>query len=134
MVFIHGTYTLNDNGSMTLSPFSDGFQQVQDPCAAVSNFIEQYNDTELYSQWQIIQDPQEGFKLYLYQWDGTPVAPLFQNSTVPNMLPTVNLRNDTNSFTVQSLFSTNSGVAWTPGAIVSLASAVVTIALGSFLL
>lgn len=28
------------------APFGDGFQQVQDPCATVSSFIQLYNDTE----------------------------------------------------------------------------------------
>ena len=36
----HGTFGLNNNGSMTLYPFgSDGRIQVQDPCAAVTNII-----------------------------------------------------------------------------------------------
>ena len=36
----HGTYGLNNNGSMTLYPFgADGRIQVQDPCAAVTNII-----------------------------------------------------------------------------------------------
>lgn len=40
----HGTYTLNNNGSITLLPFaSDGRIQVQDPCAAVTNVITYYN-------------------------------------------------------------------------------------------
>jgi hypothetical protein len=40
----HGTYGLNDNGSITLYPFSsDGRIQVQDPCAATTNIITYYN-------------------------------------------------------------------------------------------
>lgn len=40
----HGTYSLNNNGSITLYPFgSDGRIQVQDPCAAQTNVITYYN-------------------------------------------------------------------------------------------
>jgi len=91
--WIHGEYTLEPNGSITLQPFNDGYQQIQDPCAAVSNFVEDYNDTEIYEQWRIFQDPVQGYKLHLFQFDGSPLAPQFQVSTTPNMLPTQQLRN-----------------------------------------
>ncbi len=73
----------------------DGFQQIQDPCAAQSNFIESYIVTEYYKGWRIFQDPIEGYKLHLFMWDGAPVAPMFQISATPNMLPTRLLRNVT---------------------------------------
>lgn len=91
--WVHGSYTLNNNGSISMTPLGDGFQQIQDPCAAVSNFIEVYNYTEYYKGWRIFTDPTQGFKLHLFQFDGSPVAPLFQISTTPNMLPTTVLRN-----------------------------------------
>jgi hypothetical protein len=91
--WVHGTYTLNGNGSIVATPLGDGYQQIQDPCAAVSNFIENYNDTELYQSWQIFTDPVTGYKLHLFAFDGSPVAPQFQVSPTPNMLPTVLLRN-----------------------------------------
>ncbi|KAG6902421.1 hypothetical protein C0995_000347 [Termitomyces sp. Mi166 len=91
--WVHGTYALNGNGSMTLTPLGDGYQQIQDPCAAVSNFLEDYNQTEYYTQWRIFQDPVTGYKLHLFQFDGAPLAPQFQISTTPNMLPTTLLRN-----------------------------------------
>ncbi|KAI0056291.1 hypothetical protein BV25DRAFT_1634323 [Artomyces pyxidatus] len=93
--WVHGTYTLEANGSIVMVPFGDGYQQIQDPCAAVSNFIEMYNDTELYQSYQVFQDPIDGYKLHLFQFDGSPVAPQFQVSTTPNMLPTQALRNVT---------------------------------------
>jgi len=89
----HGNYTIQTNGSITMVPFGDGYQQIQDPCAAQSNFVENYNDTELYVMYQIFQDPTTGLKLHLFQFDGTPLAPQFQVSTSPNMLPTRQLRN-----------------------------------------
>lgn len=77
-----------------MTPFGDGFQQIQDPCAAVSNFLEPYNITETYVQWRIFQDASAGPKLHLFQFDGAPLAPQFQISPSPNMLPTQKLRND----------------------------------------
>jgi hypothetical protein len=101
MNWVHGTYTLQSNGSITMQPFNDGYQQIQDPCAAVSNFIENYNNTELYQSWRIYQDATQGYKLHLFQFDNAPLAPQFQVSTTPNMLPTQQLRNlpqnDTNT-------------------------------------
>jgi hypothetical protein len=91
--WVHGHYTLNPNGSITMVPIGDGYQQVQDPCAAESNFIENYNITETYIQWRIFQDPNTGYKLHLFQFDGAPLAPQFQVSPSPNMLPTQLLRN-----------------------------------------
>lgn len=101
MNWVHGQYELLSNGSMAMTPFGDGFQQIQDPCAAQSNFVETYNLTELYVQWRIFQDPIDGFKLHLFQFDGSPLAPQFQVSTQPNMLPTQLLRNVTAQLNTQ---------------------------------
>jgi hypothetical protein len=95
MNWCHGNYDLVSNGSIVLTPFGDGYQQIQDPCAPVSNFIENYNDTELYVMWNIYQDAVRGYTLQLYQFDGTPLAPQWLLSTSPNMLPTQELRNVT---------------------------------------
>jgi len=95
IAWAHGTYTLNSNGSIWMHPFGDGFQQIQDPCAAVSNFIETFNVTEYYKGWRIFNDPTTGYKLHLYLHDGAPVAPQYLRSTTPTMHPTRPLRNDT---------------------------------------
>ncbi|CAK5268782.1 unnamed protein product [Mycena citricolor] len=95
VVWVHGKYTLVNNGSIILTPAGDGYQQVQAPCAAVSNFIQNYNFTELYQSWRIFMDPTLGPKLHLFKFDGSPVAPQFQLSTTPNMLPKQALRNVT---------------------------------------
>jgi len=110
MNWAHGTYALNTNGSITMTPFGDGFQQIQDPCAGQSNFVENYNNTELYVMWQIFIDATAGPKLHLFQYDGAPLAPMFRVSATPNMLPTRPLRNvtapvtanTTNGFTTQN--------------------------------
>ncbi|KAG1739418.1 chaperone for protein-folding within the ER, fungal-domain-containing protein [Suillus paluster] len=99
MNWSHGTYVLASNGSIVMTPFGDGYQQIQDPCAAISNFIENYNYTELYVLWNIYQDPVKGYTLQLYQYDGSPLPPQYLVSTSPNMLPTQALRNVTSTTT-----------------------------------
>ncbi|KAJ3735498.1 chaperone for protein-folding within the ER, fungal-domain-containing protein [Lentinula guzmanii] len=96
MNWVHGTYAQADNGSIILTPNGDGYQQIQDPCAAVSNFIENYNDTELLANgYYTFTDPTLGLALQLYAFDGSPLAPMYQVSSTPNMLPTQQLRNVT---------------------------------------
>ena len=89
VTFQHGTYELLSNGSILLNPFSaDGRQQVQDPCAAVSNQINQWSATVLFQQWRIFPLPTGGNHLNLYEFDGSPVAPMNLVANPPNMLPT----------------------------------------------
>lgn len=107
MNWVHGTYTFNSNGSITMTPFPDGFQQIQDACAATSNFLEVYNDTELYQLWNNYQDPVRGLILQLYQFDSSPLPPMGQVSATPNMLPTQQLRNVSSSSSSVSKRSTN---------------------------
>ncbi|KAJ8081185.1 Reversal of tor2 lethality [Marasmius tenuissimus] len=94
MYWTHGKYTLEPNGTITTIANGDGYQQVQDPCAPVSNLIEPINNNEPFTQWRIFQDTSQGYKLHLWKYDGNPVAPLFQVSTQPIMLPKEQLRND----------------------------------------
>lgn len=109
MNWCHGTYDLVANGSIVLYPLGDGYQQIQDPCAPVSNFLENYNDTELYVLWNIYQDAVRGYTLQLYQFDGTPLAPLWLLSTSPNMLPTQQLRNVTSTAQTAAVLIANAG-------------------------
>ncbi|KAJ7716816.1 chaperone for protein-folding within the ER, fungal-domain-containing protein [Mycena maculata] len=95
VLWAHGHFELVSNGSIILYPIGDGYQQVQAPCAANSDFIQNYNDTELFLSWQMFEDPTYGPKLHLFQFDGSPVAPLFRVSSEPNMLPKQMLRNVT---------------------------------------
>ncbi|GJE92582.1 protein rot1 [Phanerochaete sordida] len=141
MNWVHGTFDLLGNGSIVMTPFGDGYQQIQDPCGAVSNFIESYNDTELYQSWRIFLDPQDGPKLHLFQFDGTPVAPMFQLSATPNMLPTQALRNVTPAvqpaLTSQkrSFEKRNAGErTWTPAGLVGLVVSLGTACAASLIL
>lgn len=139
----HGTYQILTNNSIVLTPLADGYQQIQDPCAAVSNFIQSYTEQELYQSWQIFTDVNDGYKLHLFAFDGSPVAPQFQVSATPNMLPTQLLRNVTNStatLTSQQVLlagmATNAGgeMLWRGLGPRSLISLLVSMALVSFLL
>nr|ODN99983.1 hypothetical protein L204_02428 [Cryptococcus depauperatus CBS 7855] len=86
----HGTYSLNDNGSISLFPFSsDGRIQVQDPCAATTNVITYYNNQVLFSDWGITVDSSTGqYILQLNRFDGAKLARMFLAAKPPNMLPT----------------------------------------------
>lgn len=108
MNWAHGTFVFNSNGSLSMTSFGDGYQQIQDPCGAVSNFIESYNQSELYQNWNIYRDPL-GYKLQLYQFDGSPLAPQYLVTASPNMLPTQVLRNA--SGTASSSAATSSASA-----------------------
>ncbi|CCL99529.1 uncharacterized protein FIBRA_01547 [Fibroporia radiculosa] len=135
MNWCHGTYQLMPNGSIIMSPFGDGFQQIQDACAAVSKFIETYNDTEYYTAWTIFQDPVLGYQLILDQYDGTPLAQQNLVTTSPDMLPTQNLFNVTK--TASSDLAVSAGtrtLEWSFSSIAGLTTAVVAAGMASFAL
>ncbi|KAG1760948.1 chaperone for protein-folding within the ER, fungal-domain-containing protein [Suillus occidentalis] len=141
MNWSHGTYVLASNGSIVMTPFGDGYQQIQDPCAAISNFIENYNYTELYVLWNIYQDPVKGYTLQLYQFDGTPLPPQYLISTSPNMLPTQALRNvsttTTTTTTVQNAAVVNANAGerrWEAASLTGLLTVISGFGLVSLLL
>lgn len=136
MQWHHGTYVLQPNGSIVLTPFGDGYQQIQNACGAVSNFIEDYNMTESLMQWRIFLDQQDGPKLHLWQGDGTPIAPQFQLAASPVMLPTRKLRNDTTEVLSRRSLQKRSGGerAWTPSGVVGLLVSVAAMGMASFVL
>jgi len=144
MNWSHGTYVLASNGSIVMTPFGDGYQQIQDPCAAISNFIENYNYTELYVLWNIYQDSVKGYTLQLYQFDGSPLPPQYLVSTSPNMLPTQPLRNVTAATTsttakrdVQDAAVANAnagGRRWEATSLTALLAVISGLALASLLL
>lgn len=134
MNWCHGTYDLVSNGSIILYPFGDGYQQIQDPCAPVSDFIEYYNDTELYVMWNIYQDAVRGYTLQLYQFDGSPLAPLWQLTSSPIMLPTQSLRNVTAS-TKNTVLLANAGERrWSVSGLTGVFSLVAGLGIASLLL
>jgi len=94
----HGKPEFVSNGSIVLHPI-EGFQRVQDPCAANSDFTEIFNLTTLFVEWRIFQDATDGPKLHLNAFDGTALPPMFLQSASPEMLPTQALLNISKSTT-----------------------------------
>jgi hypothetical protein len=103
----HGYLNFVQNGSIVFVPVGDGFQRIEDPCAARSDFTEAYNASELYTQWQIFNDPVDGPKLHLFAFDGSPLPPMRLYSATPNMLPTQKLHSVNQSTTVLKRSTTN---------------------------
>ncbi len=92
MLWQHGQYQFLSNGSILANPIPiDGRMQVQDPCAAKSNVIQQFNTSVLFQSWAIVQDVQRGPKLQLTRFDGALLHPMYRIADPPNMLPTVTL-------------------------------------------
>ncbi|KAK7206627.1 protein ROT1 [Myxozyma melibiosi] len=91
--FQHGEYVLNSNGSISMFPIAvDGRQLYSDPCTSNSSDYTRYSQFELYSEWNIVIDSYRGqYRLNLYEWDGTPVRPLYLAYRPPLMLPTVTM-------------------------------------------
>jgi len=95
----HGQFAFNGNGSLTLIPLADGYQRIQEPCSANSDFTEDYHLQEMYQSWQIFLDAVDGPKFHLFAFDGSPEPPMRLLSQTPNMLPTQLLRNTSNATT-----------------------------------
>jgi hypothetical protein len=92
--FQHGKYSLFNNGSIMMYPIEeDGRIQVQNKCPSdgVSNAIYQFNTTVYMRSWRIFNDPKDGPKLHLFQFDGAPLAPMFLVQKDPIMLPKLSL-------------------------------------------
>ncbi|PSS25560.1 hypothetical protein M430DRAFT_25346 [Amorphotheca resinae ATCC 22711] len=97
MQFQHGTVTSNADGSLDLTPFAvDGRQLLSDPCGGTDNkglaTYTRYNQSETMKKWQVYEDPYTKLtRLDLYQFDGTPVNPMFLAFSPPQMLPTITM-------------------------------------------
>ena len=85
------------NGSLTLVFVADGYQRIQEPCSANSDFTEDYHLQEMYQSWQIFLDAVDGRKFYLFAFDGSPEPPMRLLSQT--MLPARFLRSTTDATT-----------------------------------
>ncbi|KAK0564222.1 Reversal of tor2 lethality [Tilletia horrida] len=95
LIWQHGTFTRNANGSLSLTPFpGDGHQQIKAQCGTISQFVQYYEEPELISKWSTSLVRHYGspaYALQLYAFDGTPVPVLYQVYNPPQMLPTQQL-------------------------------------------
>jgi len=133
----HGNYVLQPNGSITTMPFGDGFMQVQDACAAVSNLIQVYNQTEYFPQWNIFLDSTLGYQLQLYYYDGSTYPQQNLYSTTPNMLPTKPLRNASTTVGKRELVKRSAALrarGWDSLTVVGLTAAMLIAGASSLLL
>lgn len=92
MIYQHGTYSFSStNGSLMLYPFaSDGRQLLSDPCndSGTSTYSRYQNINVV--KWFLVEfDEYNGCnKLTLYQYDGSPMQPMYIAYKPPVMLPT----------------------------------------------
>ncbi|PWN91924.1 hypothetical protein FA10DRAFT_265744 [Acaromyces ingoldii] len=95
LIWQHGTFTQNSNGSLTLTPFEgDGRQLVQNGCTQQSQTLISYDQQEYMQGFYVRNDwhfGQGGIYLEMYEFDGTPKPWLWQTHNPPEMLPTQQL-------------------------------------------
>ncbi|KAL4784093.1 protein rot1 [Aspergillus varians] len=93
MQWQHGTYIIDDDGSLHLTPIAvDGRQLHSDPCSSSTGLYTRYNQTEKYSSFTVAVDPYyDSVRLDLNSFDGSPMAPMYLAFQPPEMLPTGSL-------------------------------------------
>lgn len=85
MIWQHGSYKLQSNGSITTDPDTfegDGRIQVQDACAPTSNAIYYYSQRGLYLGWDI-SVWRDKYMLRLQSFDGSYLPRLYRVSDAP---------------------------------------------------
>ncbi|KAF7198521.1 Protein ROT1 [Pseudocercospora fuligena] len=100
MQWQHGTWTYNANGSLTMEPIAvDGRQLLSKPCDYDKGIYTRYNQSELFRNYEVVTDAYHNIpRLNLFEFDGTPMQPLYLVRSPPEMLPTTTL-NPTNTGT-----------------------------------
>jgi len=93
MQWQHGTYSLPGNGSLVLTPFGvDGRQLTSSPCSYGDAIYIRYEQPELMKNYAVYTDPYHNVpRLDLYQFDGSPIQPMYLAASPPEMLPTQTL-------------------------------------------
>jgi hypothetical protein len=91
--FQHGTYTETDTGGLKLTPIAvDGRELISAPCDGDTSALKRYNQPETIKSYQVSKDAYTGAaRLDLYQFNGSPMIPMFLAYTPPQMLPTVTM-------------------------------------------
>ncbi|UZJ52878.1 hypothetical protein CBS101457_002198 [Exobasidium rhododendri] len=96
LVWQHGNFSQNANGSLTLTPFiGDGRQLVQSGCAQVSSSITSYDQDEYMIGFNIRREwhfGAGGYYLAMFEFDGTPKPWMWLTYDPPQMLPTQQLK------------------------------------------
>ncbi|KAF5212709.1 Reversal of tor2 lethality [Clavispora lusitaniae] len=90
-----GTYEILSNGSVVLTPIAvDGRQLLSDPCgysAEKAKYV-RYVQPTWFEKYQVSINSYHGrYMLQIYQFDGSPMQPLYLAYKPPMMLPTTAL-------------------------------------------
>lgn len=106
ITFQHGKYEVFNNGSLVLTPIAvDGRQLISDPCndKGTSTYT-RYSQQEIFKSFLVVLDDYHGvYKLLLFQFDGSPMQPLYLAYRPPMMLPTETLNpTDSSSNTIET--------------------------------
>ncbi|KAK4893632.1 Reversal of tor2 lethality [Elasticomyces elasticus] len=109
MQWQHGTWVMNANGSLSLTPIAvDGRQLLSSPCQFDNSVYTRYNQTELFERYSVYKDPYHGIgRLDMYSFDGSPMNPMYLVYSPPQMLPTTTLNPTSASSTAQATGSKN---------------------------
>ncbi|KAK5163205.1 Reversal of tor2 lethality [Saxophila tyrrhenica] len=93
MQWQHGSWTFNADGSLKLEPLAvDGRQLTSQPCNSDNSIYLRYNQTETFERYSVYTDPFHNIpRLDLFQFDGSPLMPLYLIYSPPQMLPTTTL-------------------------------------------
>ncbi|KAK8210234.1 Reversal of tor2 lethality [Zalaria obscura] len=108
MQWQHGTYTI-DNGSLLLTPFAvDGRQLLSSPCEYDNSIYTRYNQSETFKSYEVLTDAYHNIqRLNLFEFDGSPMNPMYLVYSPPEMLPTSTL-NPTTSATAGATSTSSS--------------------------
>lgn len=100
ITYQHGSYEILSNGSVVLTPIAvDGRQLLSDPCGYSEENAQyvRYVQSTWFKTYQVSVNSYNGrTMLQIYQFDGSPMQPLYLAYKPPTMLPTTAL-NPTNS-------------------------------------
>ncbi|KAF2705542.1 hypothetical protein K504DRAFT_387780 [Pleomassaria siparia CBS 279.74] len=93
MQWQHGSFSKQANGSLVMTPIAvDGRQLYSDPCAYKTAIYTRYNASEMFDRYTVSTDSYNNkTRLDLYQFDGSPMMPLYLAMSPPEMLPTSTL-------------------------------------------
>lgn len=89
LIFQHGNYTFNSNGSISTTPIKeDGRIQVQDPCAEQTTIMTYYDEPGLFTGWTITNDVNhQQYMLQLYDYDGSMMQRMYLTYRPASMWP-----------------------------------------------
>ncbi|KAL4892412.1 protein rot1 [Aspergillus ambiguus] len=90
MQWQHGTYTVDQDGTLLLRPIEvDGRQLLSDPCSYDKGVYTRYNQTEKFNSFTVSVDPYHNVRrLDLQRFDDSIMHPMYLVYQPPEMLPT----------------------------------------------